>query len=147
MTIRKATYRETASIVDQSLNVLIESTMGAVTPRQDKALQMVSPFLSSGGYYLVSVENNLVRGWIGVGGTIDPLTDEWIGIIPEIYVLPYYRKQGIAEKLCIEAFSVLEEKGYSKVQLQVFAGNHVKQLYQSLGFEEISTLMEKKLNG
>lgn len=146
MRIRKATDRETQSILDQSLKVLKEATMGHVTLTQEKALQMVSPFLANEGYYLVAVENNVVEGWVGVGSTIDYLADEIVGIIPEIYVLPSYRKQGIAERLCVEAFKQLKKGGHNKVQLNVFAGNHVKQLYQKLGFQEVSTLMEKNFD-
>jgi ribosomal protein S18 acetylase RimI-like enzyme len=40
----------------------------------------------------------------------------------------------------------LKEKGYKKVQLNVFSGNRAKHLYQNLGFQEVSTLMEKKLD-
>lgn len=145
MMIRIASYRETQDILDQSLEVLKEATMGHATPNREKALQMVSPFLASGGYYLVAVENNAVEGWIGVGSTTDYLTGKMIGIIPEIYVLPVYRKKGIAEKLCVEAFNRLKAGGYKRVQLHVYAGNRVKRLYQKLGFEEVSTLMEIRL--
>ncbi|ASN06051.1 GNAT family N-acetyltransferase [Virgibacillus necropolis] len=146
MTIRKATCHETEKIVSRSLEVLKESTMGYVLQEEGKALEMVSPFLSSGGYYLVYVENNVIEGWIGVGRTIDYNTNEMIGIIPEIYVLPKFRKQGIAESLCREANRQLKGKGYKKVQLTVYTGNHVKSLYQKLGFQEISTLMEINLD-
>jgi ribosomal protein S18 acetylase RimI-like enzyme len=146
MTIRKATYSEIQKILNHSLDVLKEATMGYVEVRREIAFQMVSPFLSDGGYYLVYIENHVIQGWIGVGRTIDFHSEEIIGIIPEIYVLPEYRKQGVAEKLCEEALRHLKEKGYKKVQLNVFSGNHAKHLYQNLGFQEVSTLMEKKLD-
>lgn len=146
MVIRKATHRETQQILKHSLEVLKEATMGYVKQSQNKALQMISPFLIDGGYYLVHFEDNVVQGWIGVGRTIDYCTDEMIGVIPEIYVLPQYRKQGVAEKLCNEAFEYLKEDGYKKVQLNVFKGNYAKRLYQKLGFQEVSTLMEKSLD-
>ena len=147
MEIRRATIHETRYIVDQSLEVLKEATMGHVTPTPEKSLQMMSLFLSNEGYYLVAVENDVVAGWVGIGSTIDYLTNELIGVIPEIYVLPKYRKYGIAERLCEDAFRQLKEGRHDKVQLHVFAGNHAKQLYQKLGFQEVSTLMEKKLDG
>jgi ribosomal protein S18 acetylase RimI-like enzyme len=146
MTIRKATHSETKKILSHSLDVLKEATMGFVEARREIAFQMVSPFLSDGGYYLVFTENHVIQGWIGVGRTIDFYSKERIGIIPEVYVLPHYRKQGVAEKLCEEALRQLQKKGYKKVQLNVFSGNHAKHLYQNLGFQEVSTLMEKNLN-
>lgn len=145
MTIRKATYSETQEILTHSLEVLKEATRGYVQPRREKAIQMVSPFLTDGGYYLVYIEKNLMKGWIGIGSIMDHYSDEIVGIIPEIYVFPPYRNQGIAEKLCQEGFKHLIEQGLTKVQLNVFEGNHAKCLYQKLGFQEISTLMIKKL--
>ncbi|RWR06514.1 GNAT family N-acetyltransferase [Siminovitchia fortis] len=146
MTIRKATSRETQKILDYSLEVLKEATMGHVKPDKEKASEMVSPFLDAGGFYLVHVENNEVQGWIGVGRTMDYHTDEMIGVLPEVYVYPQYRKRGIAEKLCNEAFRHLQEEGVNRVQLYVFEGNISKHLCQKLGFQEIVTLMEKQLD-
>lgn len=146
MTIRKATDHETEKIVNHALEVLKESTMGHVVVKWEKVLQLISPFLSDDGYYLVHTKNNVVQGWIGVGSTTDIYTDNVVGIIPEIYVRSQYRNQGIAEKLCEEAIRRLKEDGYQKVQLNVFSGNHIKSLYEKLGFEDVSTLMEKNLN-
>lgn len=145
MTIRKATDNEAQAILNQALDVLKEATMGYVVSNHERVMQMMSPFLSNGGYYLVYFENNVVKGWIGIGSTIDYLSDEMVGIIPEIYVIPQYREQGIAEKLCTEALQELRKVGLKKVQLNVFTGNHAKQLYQKLGFQEVSTLMERNL--
>ncbi|UOR13498.1 GNAT family N-acetyltransferase [Halobacillus amylolyticus] len=147
MSIRKATYSETQKILGHSLEVLKEATMGYVDPVPDKVQQMVAPFLLDGGYYLVDCHNNVIQGWIGVGRTTDYYTDEMVMFIPEIYVLPQYRNQGVAEKLCKEVVRHLKDEGYKKIQLNVFSGNHVKHLYQKLGFQEVSTLMELKLDG
>ena len=145
MMIRKATYSETDEILTHSLEVIKEAAKGYVEPSEEKARQMVSPFLTDGGYYLVYIEGNLMKGWIGIGIMLDFYSDEMVGIIPEIYVFPPYRHQGIAEKLCLEGFKHLKEQGLTKVQLNVFEGNRAKDLYRKLGFQEISTLMVKKL--
>ena len=42
-------------------------------------------------------------------------------------------------------FIQLRSEGYKKVQLNVYAGNHAKQLYEKLGFKDVSTLMTKNL--
>ena len=146
MTIRKATYMETQSILNYHLEVLKEATMGYVTPSREKAMEMMTPFLSGGGYYLVRVKNNIIQGWIGLGRIIDQNTDEIVGFINEMYVLPRYRKKGAAEKLCKAAFMQLRAEGHKKVQLNVYAGNHAKHLYEKLGFTDVSTLMTKNLD-
>ncbi|MEH7252587.1 GNAT family N-acetyltransferase [Neobacillus niacini] len=145
MTIRRATYEETQRILNYHLEVLKEATMGYVTPSREKAMELMSPFLQGGGYYLVRIKNNMIQGWVGLGQIIDQNTDETVGFINEMYVLPPYRNQGAAKKLCQAAFSQLRAKGYKKVQLNVYAGNHAKQLYEKLGFKDISTLMTKNL--
>ena len=146
MTIRKATYEETQSILNYHLEVLKEATMGYVKPSREKAIEMMTPFLNGGGYYLVRVKNNAIQGWVGLGRVIDQNTDEVVGFINEMYVLPPYRKQGAAEKLCKAAFIQLRGEGHKKVQLNVYAGNHAKHLYEKLGFNDVSTLMTKNLN-
>lgn len=145
MTIRKATTEETKEILTYSLQVLREATVNHVKPTAEKAAYMVSPILSEGGYYLVHVEDNIVQGWIGIGFMIDFNTDELVGVIPELYVLKKYRKRGIAEKLCIAACEQLQALGYKKIQLNVFAGNQARRLYQKLGFTEIYSMLELKL--
>ncbi|MFZ3579867.1 GNAT family N-acetyltransferase [Virgibacillus sp. DJP39] len=146
MTIRRATNHETQMILDHCLDVMKEATMGYVAEEKEKALEMITPFLSNGGFYLVYVENKIIKGWIGLGDTIDFFTDEQVGFIPELYVIPQYRRNGIAKLLCQKALIKFKEEGYRKVQLNVFSGNDIKKLYQELGFEETSTLMEKSLD-
>ncbi|WP_382402624.1 GNAT family N-acetyltransferase [Lentibacillus salinarum] len=146
MAIRKATKHETEQIVSHSLQVLEEASMGHIPPSQKKAWQMVRPFLAHGGYYLVYTEHEELQGWIGVGSTIDPYQDKRVGMIPELYVLPQYRKQGISEKLCTEACKRMQAAGFQAVQLNVFAGNPSKQLYEKLGFQDVTTLMALKLD-
>ncbi|WP_045519617.1 GNAT family N-acetyltransferase [Neobacillus niacini] len=146
MTIRKATNEETQSILNYHLEVLKEATMGYVKPSREKAIEMMTPFLNGGGYYLVRIKNNVIQGWVGLGRIIDQNTDEQIGFINEMYVLPHHRKQGAAEKLCRAAFIQLRAEGLKKVQLNVYAGNHAKHLYEKLGFKDVSTLMTKNID-
>lgn len=145
MTIRIATYEETQRILNYHMEVMKEATMGFVKPSREKVYQLMSPFINGGGYYLVRVKNDVIHGWIGVGRTIDQNTDEMVGFINEMFVLPPYRNQGIAKKLCRAAFKQLKAEGYKNVQLNVFSGNHAKHLYQKLGFQEISTVMQRQL--
>ncbi|OLS33716.1 N-acetyltransferase [Bacillus sp. MRMR6] len=145
MTIRKATYLETQKILNYSLIVMQESTMGFVKPSQEKAKFLLGPFLSNGGYYLVYTKQNVIQGWVGIMDMIDNNSDEPIGFINEIYVLPPYRNLGIANKLCLTVFNHFKAAGCKQVQLNVYAGNPAKKLYHKLGFEDVSSLMAKKL--
>lgn len=146
MTIRRATYEETQRILNYHLEVLKEATMGYVKPSREKAVEMMTPFLNGGGYYLVREKNNVIQGWVGLGRVIDLNTDEEVGFINEMFVLPPYRNQGAARKLCKAAFIQLRAEGHKKVQLNVYAGNHAKHLYEKLGFQDVSTLMTKNLD-
>ena len=144
MNIRKATEQETCYILDHSLEVMEEATMGKVKPLKEKAEKIMVSTLLEGGYYLVFVENEDICGWIGIGQSYDFYSGEVIGMIPELYVLPKYRKQGIAKKLCKTACERFKHEGYNSVQLNVFAGNGAKKLYEKLGFEDISILMGRQ---
>ncbi|WP_342431687.1 GNAT family N-acetyltransferase [Neobacillus sp. FSL H8-0543] len=146
MTIRKATRDETQRILNYHMAVMKEATMGYVKPSQEKVAELMAPFFNGGGYYLVRSKNNIIHGWVGIVRMIDQNTDEWVGFINEMYVLPYFRNQGIAEKLCKAAFNQLKIEGFNKVHLNVYAGNPAKRLYQKLGFQDVSTLMAKNLD-
>lgn len=145
MTIRKATHRETQTIVNYAPIVLKEATMGYGEPSPEKAYRIVSSFLTNGGYYMIYTKNDSIHGWIGVGESFDYYSNKLIGHISEVYVLPTCRGLGVANKLCKEVFKVLEEQGYTEVQLNVFSGNHAKYLYEKIGFLDVSTLMHKNL--
>ncbi|WP_232824029.1 MULTISPECIES: GNAT family N-acetyltransferase [Paraliobacillus] len=144
--INKATYSEIQTIVNHAPVVLKEATMGYGKPSQEKAHRIVSNFLASGGYYMVYSKDGYINGWIGVGESFDYYSNKLIGHISEVYVLPPYRRKGIAKQLCKEVFKRLKAQGYHDIQLNVFSGNHAKYLYQSLGFREVSTLMERNLS-
>ena len=146
MTIRKASDQETQEILNFSLKVFKESTMGLVDLIENQEIPlMLSPLSEGDGYYLVYSEDNMINGWLGVASTINYYDGEIVGYITEVYVLPEFRRKGIARQLCKEGIKRLKESGYHKVQLNVFAGNGAKQLYQKLGFHEVSTVMEKNI--
>ena len=146
MAIRKATMKETATILEHSLIVLKEASMGYVTPKKTKSIQYTESFLSNGGYYLVCSEEKVIKGWIGLSNGMDYNTDEPIGFISELFIIPNWRKQGIAEKLLNEAILQFEKLGYDRVQLNIYAGNKAKKLYDKLGFSDVSMIMEKNIN-
>jgi|SRR5699024_2522071 len=146
MVIRKATSREIQKILAYSPVVMKESTMGFVEGSKDIASQMMSQILADGGYYLVYMEEKVVQGWVGIGQFYNSYSDEMEGMIAELYVLPQYRKTGIAERLLESAFNRLTEEGFKKVKLNVYSGSPAKYLYEKLGFHDVSTMMEKDFN-
>lgn len=145
MHIRRATVIETRYILDHSLQVMKEATLEKIKPLKHVAQQVMEPVLLPDGYYLVCEKEGQIYGWIGIGETYDYYTDEHIGMIPELYVLPPFRRQGVASELCNEACERLKNEGLHKVQLNVFAGNEAKKLYEKMGFYDVSTLMEMRL--
>ncbi len=61
------------------------------------------------------------------------------GMIYELYVLPEFRRKGIARECALQAIRELRAQGPSKVQLEIMEGNEgAKALWQSLGFEKVS---------
>jgi ribosomal protein S18 acetylase RimI-like enzyme len=145
MSIRKASKEDIREIQKHARRVFLESTMGLLGNGWENAKQIKSVFLSNGGYYLIWNENDRILGWIGIGIIVDPFTDEEIGIINELYVLPPYRHRGIARELCYEAMVHFKKHTCKKVQLNVFQGNKARELYRNLGFKNLYTTMEKKL--
>lgn len=143
--IRKATMAETRDIVRFAFDVMKEATFGQVKLSREKAFQFANEFLQSGGFYLVYTEHQKIQGWVGLGTTFDTYQDKQTGFLYEIYVLPAYRKRGIAKKLCQEAIQHLEKYGYRTIELNVFAGNEkARNLCKSLGFTEVSTILKRE---
>src|SRR5690625_4931005 len=116
MAIRKATMKETKKILGHALQVLKEASMGYVVPKKTKAIQHAESFLANGGYYLVFIEENIIKGWIGLSYGMDYNTDEPIGFISELYIVPKWRKQGIGRELLQEALLQFEKLDYDQVQ-------------------------------
>jgi ribosomal protein S18 acetylase RimI-like enzyme len=61
------------------------------------------------------------------------------GMIYELYVLPEFRRMGIARNCALQAIGELETFAPSKIQLEVMEGNVGAQaLWRSLDFEKVS---------
>lgn len=146
MTIRMATHAEQQRILALSGKVIVESTMGYVQQEnQEKALLGLQPAIDMGAYHLVAIKDNQVVGWILIGWTIDHLLDETVGFIFDLYVFKKYRSEGIGHQLMQAAFKELKRQGFRQCQLNVYAGNRAKRLYEELGFREVSTIMKRPL--
>ena len=82
--------------------------------------------------WLVALDGDRVAGYVGsqsVMGESDMMN---------VAVHPDYRRQGIAEKLCLALVEALKEKGNHCLTLEVRASNEpAKALYEKLGFIQV----------
>ena len=82
--------------------------------------------------WLVALDGERVAGYVGsqsVMGESDMMN---------VAVHPNYRRQGIAEKLCLALVAALKEKGNHSLMLEVRASNEpAKALYEKLGFSQV----------
>ena len=82
--------------------------------------------------WLVALDGERVSGYVGsqsVLGESDMMN---------VAVHPDYRRQGIAEKLCLALVEALKEKGNHCLTLEVRASNEpAKALYEKLGFIQV----------
>jgi ribosomal protein S18 acetylase RimI-like enzyme len=144
--IRKANQAETNTLLQMTINVMDESSMGYVQKNIQNGLNAFVPLLNSGSYYLIAVENRSIAGWVLIGPDFNPLHIVKTGSIMSLYVFPPYRNFGVGKQLMIYALNELKNHGFQKVHLNVFTGNPAKHLYESLGFRDISQVMEIEFN-
>ena len=82
--------------------------------------------------WLVALDGDRVAGYVGsqsVMGESDMMN---------VAVHPDYRRQGVAEKLCLSLVEALKENGNRCLTLEVRASNEpAKALYEKLGFIQV----------
>ena len=65
--------------------------------------------------------------------------------ISAIYVVPTYRRSGVARSLIEAAFKWGQDKGCTEADLNVLRNSPAKWLYEGLGFEDFQIEMRRKL--
>lgn len=140
-----ATEKETIEILTHWRTVLSEATAGYLESIQLSELTPLAPFFYNDFDYLVYVSEGMVQGWIGIGEIREVYSEEAKGFISELYVLPRFRNQGVGKKLCQKAIDKFTDDKYRFVQLNVFKKNDARNLYEELGFTEVSNLLELEL--
>ncbi|MEN2467784.1 GNAT family N-acetyltransferase [Ornithinibacillus sp. JPR2-1] len=145
MNIRKPNEVEIEKILALTPQAIFEGTLGETQPTLEKAKQLVEPLLKKGCYYLISTENNVMTGWILIGGSKDKFSGKAFGFIYEVFVLEEYRGKGISKQLIKTGMEQLKQEGYSEIRLSVFAGNPAMKIYESLGFENRTITMSISL--
>lgn len=142
MLIRKANLTETNTLLQMTIEVMSESSMGLVQIDVQSGFNMFIPLLNSGSYYLVALENNMIAGWVLLGPDFNPINMYKTGSITSLYVLPEFRKSGLGKQLMKKALEHLKYQGFQKIILNVYTGNPAKRLYEQLGFRDLSSVME-----
>lgn len=145
MIIGKANHSETKYIINFSQKVIRESSMGYIDTKQIDYVDLFGPFLDNGAYYLIAKKDEKIVGWLLIGSSMDQFTFEQIGVLLDIYVIPQYRKLGIAKRLMNEALTILKQQKLTKVQLSIFAGNSSRKLCDQFGFKEVLTVFKKSI--
>ncbi|WP_242225242.1 GNAT family N-acetyltransferase [Bacillus cereus group sp. BfR-BA-01380] len=139
--IQRATESDVEKILAHAAESLYEGTMKTRKFSQEKVLEITTPLLEKGAYYLVSKQDNILKGWVLIGSNKDYFSGEELGFIYELYIFPPYRGEGLSRKLMRAAVDELEKLGYSEIRLNVFAGNFAKELYKEMGFVERQIVM------
>jgi L-amino acid N-acyltransferase YncA len=142
MAIRRATQTEAMHIIQLSGKVMKESSMGYAENSAKNAYNLFMPVLQKGGYFLIDVENNRLRGWIMLATDYNTVKNQVMGALVSVYVFQKYRKSGVARDLTVAAINQFKMMGFKTIQLNVFQGNPSRILCENLGFQPVSTVME-----
>ncbi|UFU00294.1 GNAT family N-acetyltransferase [Radiobacillus kanasensis] len=141
MQIKKASPSEIHVVRQMGKQIVSELSAGYV----EQAKHLQSDQFVENSMYLVLIDQGKIVGWIIFGDVFDIYTEKMKGMISEVYVFPSYRKLGWGKRLVEQALLICKQRSLGDVQLNVFAGNGAKKLYESMGFKDVSTIMEKKL--
>ena len=101
--------------------------------------------MKKGSYYLISTENDVITGWILLGGSKDQFSDIKLGFIYELFVIEECRGKGISKQLIRTGVEQLKQEGYSEIRLSVFDGNQAIKIYENLGFKNRTISMSISL--
>ena len=145
MDIRKPNEVEIEKIISLSPQAIFEGTLGEAEPTIEKTKQLVESLLKKGSYYLISTENNVITGWILLGGSKDQFSDKTLEFIYELFVIEECRGKGISKQLIKTGVEQLKQEGYSEIRLSVFEGNQAIKIYENLGFKNRTISMSISL--
>lgn len=146
MLIRKAYDDEVYQIMQWSNLLTEELTGGYMTKPSATTNEMVANVITKGGYYLVLQNHLEVVGWILIGSDLNYYKLENVGFIYELYVFPRFRNFGYGKQLMKHALEIFKKQGLKTAQLNVFSGNSAKIMYEKLGFNVVTSLMECRLD-
>jgi len=70
---------------------------------------------------------------------------ESVGYLSDLYVVPGYRKRGIAKNMTKEFVTWLKKKKIRRVSLDVYEGSPAKKMYEKAGYKVLLTRMTKRI--
>ncbi|QWG59293.1 GNAT family N-acetyltransferase (plasmid) [Bacillus mycoides] len=132
--IKQASKNDLNEILAKSDNALYEGTAKTFKPKQERVKEIVQTTLEQGAYYLVTKDDDDLKGWILIGSGKDYFSQESVGFIYELYILPEYRGQKLSKKLMKAGIDELSLKGHKEIRLNVHAKNFARELYKEFGF-------------
>ncbi|PGU57124.1 GNAT family N-acetyltransferase [Bacillus cereus] len=132
--IKKASKNDLNEILTKSDNALYEGTAKTFKPTRERVKEIVQIALEQGAYYLVSKDDDNLKGWILIGSGKDYFSQESVGFIYELYILPEYRGQKLSKKLMKAGIDELSLKGHKEIRLNVHVMNFARELYKEFGF-------------
>lgn len=132
--IKQASKNDLNEILAKSDNALYEGTAKTFKPTQERVKEIVQTTLEQGAYYLVSKDDDDLKGWILIGSGKDYFSQESVGFIYELYILPEYRGQKLSKKLMKADIDELSLKGHKEIRFNVHVKNFARELYKEFGF-------------
>jgi ribosomal protein S18 acetylase RimI-like enzyme len=109
---------------------------------------ILSVYAEDENQILVAEDDGKIVGFIKIVTLVrHPLvSDIRCSLIGNMYVLPEFRRMGVASTLMDRVFEYVKSKGVTHVRLNVRAGNApAYNLYEKMGFEDYSIIMMKQL--
>lgn len=85
-------------------------------------------------------KNNVGGIWVNIAKDSD------MAFIFFLYVRESFRKEGIGKAAMVQLENILQQQAVQRIQLNVFAKNKAKYLYEELGYKTVSYGMQKWIN-
>lgn len=85
-------------------------------------------------------KNNVGEIWVNTA------KDSNMAFIFFFYVRESFRKEGIGKAAMVQLENILQQQAAQRIELNVFAKNKAKYLYEELGYKTVSYGMQKRIN-
>ena len=154
MEIRKATIKDFEKLKD----IKLKSKIGE--RRYNKSLKPINKVEKRYFYYLkrdltlkdrvifIAIKNDKIVGMIlgKIINTLSIIKFKKRGYISNLYILPKYRRKGIAKKLVRELIEWFKENNIKNLRLEVYSKNKpALNIYNKLRFKEYAIKMKNDL--
>lgn len=151
MEIRKIMEFEWEYIKDLMYKTIPESTSWKYSltdiREKDYVCEDFYPALKRGDMVFIAEEGRQFAGYIHFGTYPEPdyITGELYGYIYDIYVMPRFRRKGVATSMITEALGWFRKKGFKEAATSTFPSSVGWRLYSNFQFRVEQVYLEKKL--